>query len=48
MCLVAPHASFLHPKVPVDAIPRESIEVRALVFTYPIGVQSPDTELASG
>lgn len=33
----APHASFMHPDVPVDAIPRESIEVRALVFTYPVG-----------
>jgi hypothetical protein len=48
LCLVAPHASFLHPDLPMDAIPRESIEVRALVFTYPVGVQSPHTELASG
>ncbi|KAH8596649.1 methyltransferase CmcJ [Bisporella sp. PMI_857] len=30
----APHASFLHPNCPKDATPRQSIEVRALVFTY--------------
>lgn len=46
--LVAPHASFLHPAVPMDATPRESIEVRALVFTYgPVGMQPPHAELAS-
>ncbi|KAL9609701.1 MAG: hypothetical protein Q9167_005551 [Letrouitia subvulpina] len=32
--IVAPHASFLHPDATADATPRESIEVRALVFTY--------------
>ncbi|KIY02876.1 uncharacterized protein Z520_01341 [Fonsecaea multimorphosa CBS 102226] len=31
----APHASFLDPAVPPAFIPRQSIEVRALVFTYP-------------
>ncbi|KAL8834254.1 MAG: hypothetical protein Q9170_003841 [Blastenia crenularia] len=31
----APHASFLHPNTDADVIPRESIEVRAFVFTYP-------------
>ncbi|KAL8722296.1 MAG: hypothetical protein Q9225_001201 [Loekoesia sp. 1 TL-2023] len=31
----APHASFLHPNVGANATPRESIEVRAFVFTYP-------------
>lgn len=29
----APHASFLHPYAKTTAQPRESIEVRALVFT---------------
>jgi hypothetical protein len=32
---VAPHASFRHPDCPEVFQPRESIEVRALVFTYP-------------
>jgi hypothetical protein len=31
---VAPHASFRHPDCPKVFQPRESIEVRALVFTY--------------
>lgn len=31
----APHASFLHPNLDVDAIPRRSIEVRAFIFTFP-------------
>ncbi|MCJ1393440.1 hypothetical protein MMC18_006315 [Xylographa bjoerkii] len=31
----APHASFHHPEAAIDAAPRESIEVRAFVFTYP-------------
>ena len=31
----APHASFLNPEASFNAEPRESIEVRALVFTYP-------------
>jgi len=30
-----PHASFQHQDIPCDSLPRESIEVRALVFTYP-------------
>ena len=29
------HTSFPHTKVPAGTVPRESIEVRALVFTYP-------------
>jgi hypothetical protein len=28
-----PHVSFKHPSCPGDALPRKSIEVRALVFT---------------
>lgn len=31
----APHGSFLHPHGGEAAVPRQSIEVRALVFTYP-------------
>jgi len=31
----APHASFQHPNPPNNGHPRESIEVRAFVFTYP-------------
>ncbi|MCJ1424315.1 hypothetical protein MMC29_002202 [Sticta canariensis] len=31
----APHASFLHPYATVNTPPRESIEVRAFVFTFP-------------
>ncbi|KIW66777.1 hypothetical protein PV04_06072 [Phialophora macrospora] len=31
----APHASFLDPDIPEAFTPRQSIEVRALVFTYP-------------
>ncbi|KAH8746035.1 methyltransferase CmcJ [Hyaloscypha finlandica] len=30
----APHASFQHPNPPKERVPRESIEVRAIVFTY--------------
>ncbi len=33
--IVAPHASFQHPKATKDAVPRKSIEVRAFVFTHP-------------
>lgn len=29
-----PHSSFYQSNIPVDALPRESIELRALVFTY--------------
>jgi hypothetical protein len=32
---VAPHASFSHPGCPEKFQPRESIEARALVFSYP-------------
>ncbi|PVH88849.1 methyltransferase CmcJ [Cadophora sp. DSE1049] len=31
----APHASFKNPTAAADATPRQSIEVRAFVFTYP-------------
>jgi hypothetical protein len=31
----APHTSFRHPACPINAIPRKSVEVRALVFTFP-------------
>lgn len=34
---VAPHASFNHPSCPEIFVERESIEVRALVFTYAKG-----------
>jgi hypothetical protein len=33
--LGAPHAAFQHPSPPSDVQPRESIEIRALVFTHP-------------
>lgn len=36
----APHASFLHPDATATTQPRESIEVRALVFTSPGGKTS--------
>ena len=32
--LGCPHSSFKHPHARVEASPRRSIEVRALVFTY--------------
>ena len=35
MALVAPHASFLHPDATTQTKARESIEVRAFVFTNP-------------
>ncbi|KAL9120122.1 MAG: hypothetical protein Q9187_003326 [Circinaria calcarea] len=38
----APHASFLHPDAKADRPPRESIEVRAFVFTYPKDMKLPD------
>ena len=31
----APHTAFEDPTVPADALPRESIELRMLVFTRP-------------
>jgi hypothetical protein len=33
--LGCPHASFTHSLIGIGAQPRESIEVRALIFTYP-------------
>ncbi|EXJ74854.1 uncharacterized protein A1O5_01550 [Cladophialophora psammophila CBS 110553] len=40
----APHASFLDPAIPPLFIPRQSIEVRALVFTYPPNLESKSLE----
>jgi len=36
-----PHTSFKHPNSPAHCPPRESIEVRALVFNYPPGILPP-------
>ena len=35
MCIDCLHTSFAQTNIPACAVPRESIEVRALVFTYP-------------
>lgn len=34
-CTDCLHTSFSHTEIPAGAVPRESIEVRALIFTYP-------------
>jgi hypothetical protein len=33
---VSPHAAFKHPGTPVDAEPRENVEVRCLVLHDPL------------